>query len=117
MASELEPLAKAKELALAMMEEYGIKKGYLTFTRRLPAARLEKWRQLGISLEGHGLGSHGNAAPHPHGGGQRRGQPLWFRPCRVALSDGWGGSMIATEISDVLFGTPKPMASQVNLAC
>jgi carbon-monoxide dehydrogenase catalytic subunit len=31
------------------------------------------------------------------------------------LADGWGGSMIATEISDVLFGTPKPTASQVNL--
>ena len=25
--------------------------------------------------------------------------------------------MIATEISDVLFGTPKPTVSQVNLAC
>ena len=35
-AGDLPPLAKAKELALAIMEEYGIKKGYLTFTRRLP---------------------------------------------------------------------------------
>ena len=33
----------------------------------------------------------------------------------MALADGWGGSMIATEVSDVLFGTPKPTASQVNL--
>ncbi|MBM4288872.1 MAG: anaerobic carbon-monoxide dehydrogenase catalytic subunit, partial [Deltaproteobacteria bacterium] len=30
-------------------------------------------------------------------------------------SDGWGGSMIATEVSDILFGTPSPVASQVNL--
>jgi carbon-monoxide dehydrogenase catalytic subunit len=34
---------------------------------------------------------------------------------RTSLSDGWGGSMIATELSDVLFGTPKPVMSQVNL--
>ena len=51
-AGDLPPLAKARELALAMMEEYGIKKGYLTFTRRLPAARLEKWRTLGIDPRG-----------------------------------------------------------------
>ena len=25
---------------------------------------------------------------------------------RTSLSDGWGGSMIATELSDVMFGTP-----------
>jgi carbon-monoxide dehydrogenase catalytic subunit len=40
---------------------------------------------------------------------------LLVQALRVALGDGWGGSMIATEISDVLFGTPKPTASQVNL--
>ncbi|GBE26104.1 carbon monoxide dehydrogenase 1 [bacterium BMS3Bbin03] len=34
---------------------------------------------------------------------------------RTSLSDGWGGSMMATDISDVLFGTPKPVSSYVNL--
>ena len=34
---------------------------------------------------------------------------------RNGLSDGWGGSMIATELSDVLFGVPAPRMSQVNL--
>ncbi|HZE17993.1 MAG TPA: anaerobic carbon-monoxide dehydrogenase catalytic subunit, partial [Mycobacterium sp.] len=32
-----------------------------------------------------------------------------------SLSDGWGGSMIATELSDVLFGTPSPTVTEVNL--
>jgi carbon-monoxide dehydrogenase catalytic subunit len=40
---------------------------------------------------------------------------LLLQALRVALADGWGGSMIATELSDILFGTPKPVASQVNL--
>jgi carbon-monoxide dehydrogenase catalytic subunit len=35
---------------------------------------------------------------------------------RCSLSDGWGGSMIGTEISDVLFGTPTINKSKVNLA-
>ena len=34
---------------------------------------------------------------------------------RTGLADGWGGSMIATELSDVMFGTPKPVMSEVNL--
>jgi carbon-monoxide dehydrogenase catalytic subunit len=34
---------------------------------------------------------------------------------RVGLSDGWGGSMYATDLSDVLFGEPVPLRSKVNL--
>ena len=113
-AAELAPLAKAKELALAMMEEYGIKKGYLTFTRRLPAARLEKWRALGI--EPRGVDWEVTEMMHrTHMGVDNDPVNLLVQALRVSLSDGWGGSMIATEVSDVLFGTPKPVASQVNL--
>ena len=34
---------------------------------------------------------------------------------RCAMSDGWGGSLIATEISDILFSTPKPNRAKTNL--
>ena len=34
---------------------------------------------------------------------------------RASLADGWGGSMIATELQDVLFGTPTPVLGQINL--
>ncbi len=34
---------------------------------------------------------------------------------RTALADGWSGSMMATLLSDILFGTPKPVKSTVNL--
>ena len=113
-AAELPTLAKARELALAIMEEYGIKKGYLTFTRRLPAVRLEKWRALGI--EPRGVDWEVTEMMHrTHMGVDNDAVNLLVQALRVALADGWGGSMIATEISDVLFGTPKPTASQVNL--
>jgi len=34
---------------------------------------------------------------------------------RTALADGWGGSMIATDLQDIMFGTPTPLLSSVNL--
>ena len=34
---------------------------------------------------------------------------------RAGMSDGWGGSMMGTEMSDVLFGTPKPVDTNANL--
>jgi carbon-monoxide dehydrogenase catalytic subunit len=34
---------------------------------------------------------------------------------RTALADGWGGSIVATEISDILFGTPSPVSVEVNM--
>lgn len=38
-----------------------------------------------------------------------------LRSARTCLADGWAGSMIATEISDILFGTPSPRKSMVSL--
>jgi carbon-monoxide dehydrogenase catalytic subunit len=34
---------------------------------------------------------------------------------KCSLADGWVGSMIATTVSDILFGTPKPVRGRVNL--
>ncbi len=113
-AEDLEPQAKARELALALMEEYGIKKGFLTFTRRLPAARLEKWQKLGIAPRGIDW-EIAEMLHRTHMGVDNDPVNLLLQALRAALADGWGGSMIATELSDVLFGTPKPISSQVNL--
>jgi len=34
---------------------------------------------------------------------------------RAALADGWGGSMMATDVQDVLFGGPQRSESRANL--
>ncbi|MCP4453256.1 MAG: carbon monoxide dehydrogenase, partial [Planctomycetes bacterium] len=34
---------------------------------------------------------------------------------RAALADGWGGSMLASDLQDVLFGTPYPLETEANL--
>ncbi|RJR32626.1 MAG: anaerobic carbon-monoxide dehydrogenase catalytic subunit [Deltaproteobacteria bacterium] len=113
-AADLPPEGKAKELALALMEEYGIKKGFLQFTRRLPAARLEKWAKLGINPRGIDW-EISEMLHRTHMGVDNDYVNILLQGLRSALSDGWGGSMIATEVSDILFGTPQPVASQVNI--
>lgn len=40
---------------------------------------------------------------------------LLLHAFRASLSDGWGGSRLATLASDILFGTPSPVRSQANL--
>ena len=112
--ADLSPQAKAKELALAMMAEFGIHKGHLTFAKRLPSARLELWDKLQIAPRG--IDREVVETMHrTHMGVDNDPVNILLHALRTALSDGWGGSMIATEVSDILFGTPQPTASQVNL--
>ena len=40
---------------------------------------------------------------------------LLLQAFRTALADGWGGSRVATQVSDILFGTPSPVRSDANL--
>ncbi len=40
---------------------------------------------------------------------------LVMQGIRAALGDGWGGSLVATEVQDILFGTPKVHSVQANL--
>lgn len=41
---------------------------------------------------------------------------LLLHGVRTSLSDGWSGSMMATILSDILFGTPKPIKTMANLS-
>lgn len=40
---------------------------------------------------------------------------LLLQAFRTSLADGWGGSRIATIVSDILFGSPHPVRSNANL--
>lgn len=40
---------------------------------------------------------------------------LLMHTFRTSLTDGWGGARIASQVSDILFGTPKPVRSSANL--
>ena len=109
-----EPKAVAKELALAMMEEYGMRKGHLTMSDRAPKARQDLWKKLVIDPRGIDRESV-ETLHRTHMGVDNDYVNILLHSLRNSLSDGWGGSMIATELSDVLFGTPHPVKSEMNL--
>lgn len=109
-----EVLQIAGELADAMQEEYGTRKERLQFVSRAPKKRQEIWEKLGIMPRG--IDRETSEMMHrTHMGVDNNWQSLLLHALRNALSDGWGGSMIATEVSDILFGTPTPITSTVNM--
>ncbi|MBE7555657.1 MAG: anaerobic carbon-monoxide dehydrogenase catalytic subunit [Anaerolineales bacterium] len=109
------PIAEiAEEVARAAYTQFGQQEGSLQFTRRAPAKRLALWQQLGI--EPRGIDREIVEIMHrTHMGVDNDPVNLILQGLRAALADGWGGSMIATELSDVLFGTPQPKQALANL--
>ena len=109
------PVQLAGDLSLAMLEEYGMVKNTLQFLNRAPKATREIWNKLGITPRG--IDREVVEAMHRvHMGVGADYTNMLLQGLRCGLSDGWGGSMMGTEISDVLFGTPSINKSRVNLA-
>jgi carbon-monoxide dehydrogenase catalytic subunit len=99
------------ELALA---EFGKQEGELLFLKRAPLKRQELWRNLGVAPRG--IDREVVEIMHrTHMGVDQDYRSLLKQGVRAALADGWGGSMIATELQDILFGTPAPILGKVNL--
>jgi anaerobic carbon-monoxide dehydrogenase catalytic subunit len=104
----------ARDLARAMFDEFGSRKESLDFLARAPEQRRALWRKLGITPRGIDR-ENVEMLHRTHMGVDNDYVNILLHALRTSLSDGWGGSMIATELSDVMFGTPKPVVSQVNL--
>jgi carbon-monoxide dehydrogenase catalytic subunit len=105
-------------LALAVGEaalaEFGKTKGNLSFVRRAPEARQKVWEKAGITPRA--IDREVVEALHRSGeGADQNYRTLITHASRLALADGWGGSMIATELQDILYGTPSPVVGPVNL--
>lgn len=104
----------ALELAGLALEEFGTKQGFLRFTGRVPEKRRQLWDKLGIAPRG--IDREVVESMHrTHIGVDNDYTSLILQGMRTSLSDAWGGSMIATELSDVLFGTPRPVRGSSNL--
>ncbi len=104
----------AKALAEKALAEFGQQEGELTLTRRAPKARQELWRKLGIMPRG--IDREVVEMMHRTTMGVDTDyKNILLQGMRTSLADGWGGSMLATDIQDILFGTPMPLRSRVNL--
>ena len=107
-----------KDIAMDLYQElertYTQVEGEIPFAKRVPEKTLETWRKLGIVPRG-AMREIMELMHRTHMGVDQHYENITKQCSRTALADGWGGSMVATEISDIIFGTPSPVAVEVNM--
>jgi carbon-monoxide dehydrogenase catalytic subunit len=109
-----ETMEIAKELYEELERTYTQVEGEIPFVSRVPAKTLETWRKYGLVPRGS-MREIMEIMHRSHMGVDQDYENIVRQCSRTALADGWGGSMVATEISDILFGTPKPLVAGVNM--
>ncbi len=109
-----------QDIAIELYEElertYTQVEGEIPFVSRVPQKTLETWRKLNIVPRGS-MREIMEMMHRTHMGVDQEYKNITQQFNRTALSDGWGGSMVATEISDILYGTPTPVQADVNMGC
>ncbi len=104
----------ASDVADIAISQFGQQTGEVICVGRAPAKRQKIWRELGVVPRG--IDREVVEVLHrTHIGDDQDPDHILDAAVRCALADGWGGSMLASDISDVLFGTPSPLVSQANL--
>jgi anaerobic carbon-monoxide dehydrogenase catalytic subunit len=106
--------ALALQVAEKALECFGRQEGELPFLELAPEPRRKIWRQWQTAPRGIDREIVEMMHRTTMGVDQDH-RNLVLHGARTALADGWGGSMIATELQDILFGTPSPIRGQVNL--
>jgi len=104
----------AEEVALAALEEFGRQEGEVKIAETAPAERVKLWRAQGLMPRAVDR-EIVEIMHRTHMGVDTDYKNIIKQGMRSAIADGWGGSMIATELSDVLFGLPTPLKAQSNL--
>ena len=104
----------AHEVAVEGLMEYGKPFGHQRFLKRAPKHTQELWEREEIAPRA--IDREVASSLHmTHMGCSSKPEALIRQSLRTGLCDGWGGSMMGTEFSDVLFGTPKPIDTEANL--
>lgn len=104
----------AEEVGEMILAEFGKPYGHQTLVKRAPEARQKLWDKLDMTPRA----ADREVAESMHRTGMGTDQDyksLIMQACRVSLSDGWGGAMLATEMQDILFGTPVPTAGKADI--
>lgn len=108
------PKEIANDLADLYISQFGQQRGEIAPIIRAPEKRQKLWREQGVIPRG--IDREVVEALHrTHVGDDQDAAHLLNHAVRTSLADGWGGSMIATDVSDILFGTPAPVLGQANL--
>ena len=104
----------AKETAEKALSLFGQQTGEIDLINIAPKKRQEIWRKYKVVPRG--IDREVVEMLHrTHMGVDQDPENILDQAVRTALSDGWGGSMVGTEITDILFTTPVPLAAKTNL--
>ncbi len=104
----------ALETAEIALGEWGKAEGNILSLKKAPKARYELWKKMGVlprNIDREVV----EIMHRTHMGVDMDYKNLMKQGTRAALADGWGGSMLATDLQDILFGTPYPLQSEANL--
>ena len=103
----------ALDVAKATLGEFGQYQGEIKIASTAPETRQKVWRDLGVfprAIDREIV----EVMHRTHMGVDTEYKNIIRHGLRTAIADGWGGSMVATEVSDILFGTPSPIRSTAN---
>lgn len=104
----------ALEVGQAALANFGRQEGELDYIKRATETRQKIWREL--DLVPRGVDREVVELLHrTHAGTDQDYENILDHTMRCALGDGWGGSMIATDLQDILFGVPHAIKSAANL--
>ncbi len=103
----------AKDVALKFIEDFSRQKGELNYLKRAPKKTQERWKKWGIAPRNIDR-EIAEAMHRTSVGVDHDPDNLLLHGLRTALADGWGGCMIATDITDILFGTPRPVKGEAS---
>ena len=104
----------AHEMAEVGLLEYGKPFGTQRFAERAPEHTQKLWEDAEIMPRA--IDREVSQSMHmTHMGCSSMPEALIRQALRAGLSDGWGGSMMGTEFSDVMFGTPRPVDTTANI--
>ncbi len=104
----------AEEVAIAALDEFGRQEGTIAMAKTAPEVTQKRWNEKKITPRAVDR-EIVEIMHRTHIGVDADYKNIIQQGLRASLADGWGGSMIATELSDVLFGTPDPLQSAANL--
>jgi carbon-monoxide dehydrogenase catalytic subunit len=108
------PEEVANDLADLYIAQFGQQEGRVVSTKRATKKRQKVWEETGVMPRGVDR-EIVESLHRTHIGDDQDAVHILQHAVRTAVGDGWGGSLIATDISDILFGTPAPVLGQANL--
>ncbi len=103
-----------KQIAVKALHEFSKQESDLNMPHRAPRPLIEKWKKHKVFPRGIDR-EIVEIIHRTHIGVDQYYKNILLAAARCSIADGWGGSMIATELQDLLLENPKPIKARVNI--